>query len=140
MVRLVLGSVSSVGSLQASFWFLETSLADLEVSLRGFMSRDDIGIILIVQYLAEMVRHVLETNTLKIPVILEIPNKDHPYDPARDHIIRAAKVCRLAFVPNLPFRSYVSFFPTLRKCLPTKNDETDRFLPNDRFLDFAPSQ
>ena len=67
----------------------------MEVALRGFMSRDDIGIILIVQYLAEMVRHVLDANTQKIPVILEIPNKDHPYDSARDHVMRAAKVCSL---------------------------------------------
>lgn len=58
---------------------------------RGFLNRDDIGIILINQYIAEMIRHVIDAHTLSIPAVLEIPSKEHPYDASKDSILRRAK-------------------------------------------------
>ena len=43
--------------------------------------------------IAEMIRHVLDRYEESIPAILEIPSKDHPYDPTKDSILRRAKVC-----------------------------------------------
>ena len=43
--------------------------------------------------IAEMIRHVLNMYEESIPAILEIPSKDHPYDPTKDSILRRAKVC-----------------------------------------------
>lgn len=61
------------------------------LSNRQFLNRDDIGIILINQYIAEMVRHALDAHQRSIPAVLEIPSKEHPYDAAKDSILRRAK-------------------------------------------------
>ncbi|KAF0877775.1 VATF ATPase, partial [Crocuta crocuta] len=58
---------------------------------RQFLNRDDIGIILINQYIAEMVRHALDAHQRSIPAVLEIPSKEHPYDAAKDSILRRAR-------------------------------------------------
>lgn len=60
-------------------------------TFRQFLNRDDIGIILINQYIAEMVRHALDAHQRSIPAVLEIPSKEHPYDAAKDSILRRAK-------------------------------------------------
>lgn len=39
-----------------------------------------------------MIRHVLDRYDQASPAILEIPSKDHPYDPTKDSILRRAKV------------------------------------------------
>ena len=33
----------------------------------------------------------IEGHTAPVPAILEIPSKDHPYDPTKDSILRRAK-------------------------------------------------
>ncbi|RXM30152.1 V-type proton ATPase subunit F, partial [Acipenser ruthenus] len=57
----------------------------------GFLARDDIGIILINQFIAEMIRHAIDAHTQSIPAVLEIPSKEHPYDASKDSILRRAK-------------------------------------------------
>jgi len=42
--------------------------------------------------IAEMIRHVIDRYEEPIPAVLEIPSKDHPYDPSKDSILRRAKV------------------------------------------------
>ncbi|XP_078276265.1 V-type proton ATPase subunit F [Rhinoraja longicauda] len=69
----------------------ETSVAEIEETFKSFLNRDDIGIILINQYIAEMIRHVIDAHTLSIPAVLEIPSKEHPYDASKDSILRRAK-------------------------------------------------
>lgn len=39
-----------------------------------------------------MIRHVIDSHTVSIPAVLEIPSKDQPYDPNKDSILRRAKV------------------------------------------------
>ena len=58
---------------------------------RSFLSRDDIGIILINQCVAELIRHAVEAHTRSLPAVLEIPSKEHPYDAARDSVLRRAR-------------------------------------------------
>ncbi|XP_038608561.1 V-type proton ATPase subunit F [Tachyglossus aculeatus] len=69
----------------------DTALNDIEDTFRQFLNRDDIGIILINQYIAEMVRHALDAHTRSLPAVLEIPSKEHPYDAAKDSILRRAR-------------------------------------------------
>lgn len=70
----------------------DTSVSELEDCFKRFIKRDDIDIILINQNLAELIRHVIDSHTAPIPAVLEIPSKDHPYDAAKDSILRRAKV------------------------------------------------
>ncbi|MBN3319225.1 VATF ATPase, partial [Atractosteus spatula] len=58
---------------------------------RSFLARDDIGIILINQFIAEMIRHAIDAHMQSIPAVLEIPSKEHPYDASKDSILRRAK-------------------------------------------------
>ncbi|CCU82240.1 unnamed protein product [Blumeria hordei] len=50
--------------------------------------RKDIGILLINQHIAERIRHRVDTYTAAFPALLEIPSKDHPYDPEKDSVLR----------------------------------------------------
>ncbi|XP_056429090.1 V-type proton ATPase subunit F [Hyla sarda] len=69
----------------------ETSVTEIEETFRAFLQRDDIGIILINQFIAEMIRHAIDAHSLSIPAVLEIPSKEHPYDANKDSILRRAK-------------------------------------------------
>ena len=48
--------------------------------------------------IAEQIRHVIDRYNKAIPAILEIPSKDHPYDPTKDSILRRAKVCMCVII------------------------------------------
>ncbi len=37
---------------------------------------------------AYKIRHRIDTYTAAFPTILEIPSKDHPYDPEKDSVLR----------------------------------------------------
>merc|ERR1712241_483929 len=69
----------------------DTALTDIEDTLKKFIKRDDIDIILINQNIAELIRHTIDQHSAPVPAILEIPSKDHPYDPNKDSILRRAK-------------------------------------------------
>ncbi|NWV54089.1 VATF ATPase, partial [Daphoenositta chrysoptera] len=62
-----------------------------EGSGRGFLAREDVGMILISQALAEQIRPAVAAHARALPAVLEIPSKDHPYDPARDSVLRRAR-------------------------------------------------
>ena len=78
---------------QANFFTVtkDTSTKDIEDKFRSFTTRNDIAILLITQTIAEEIRYLLDSHTECIPAILEIPSKDHPYDPSKDSILKRAK-------------------------------------------------
>lgn len=39
-----------------------------------------------------MIRHCIDSHLQPVPSVLEIPSKDHPYDPTKDSILRRARV------------------------------------------------
>ena len=63
----------------------DTALSELEETVRGFLNRGDVAIFLIFQYVADMVRHIIENYTKLTPAILEIPSKEHAYDLSKEH-------------------------------------------------------
>ena len=60
----------------------------VEDNFTDFTVRDDIGIILINQHVANNIRHKLKDYTQTVPTVLEIPSKDQPYDPEQDYIMQ----------------------------------------------------
>jgi V-type H+-transporting ATPase subunit F len=70
----------------------DTKLQQIEEAFEAFSTRDDVGIILINQHVAKDIRHVLKSYTSTIPTVLEIPSKEHPYDPEQDYIM-VSSVC-----------------------------------------------
>ena len=77
---------------QTNFFVVEkeTTQQQCEEVLRGWLDRSDIGIILISQNVAEMVRDVIVSNEKVIPTILEIPSKGTPYEADKDTIVISA--------------------------------------------------
>ncbi|CUM66492.1 uncharacterized protein PRCAT00004158001 [Priceomyces carsonii] len=72
----------------------KTSVEEVEETFERFTStRDDIAILLINQHIANLIRYRIDNYSNAFPAILEIPSKDHPYDPENDSILK--KVRRL---------------------------------------------
>lgn len=72
----------------------KTPVEEIEEAFDKFTSeRKDIAILLINQHLADLIRYKVDNFTNAFPAILEIPSKDHPYDPEKDSILK--KVRRL---------------------------------------------
>ncbi|KAL6573495.1 hypothetical protein OROHE_001954 [Orobanche hederae] len=69
----------------------KTMVKQIEDAFKEFTTREDIAIVLISQYVANMIRFLVDSYNKPIPAILEIPSKDHPYDPAHDSVLSRVK-------------------------------------------------
>ncbi|KAL8513702.1 hypothetical protein ACS0TY_012987 [Phlomoides rotata] len=69
----------------------KTTVKQIEDAFKEFTNRDDVAIVLISQYVANMIRFIVDGYNKPIPAILEIPSKDHPYDPAHDSVLSRVK-------------------------------------------------
>lgn len=65
----------------------KTTLKQIETAYKEFTTREDVAVILISQYVANMIRHVIDAHTKPVPATLEIPSKDCPYDPTQDSVL-----------------------------------------------------
>jgi len=63
----------------------------IEDTFKEFTNRDDISVVLINQSVANTIRYALDSYNRTLPAILEIPSKDHPYDPSQDTILSRVK-------------------------------------------------
>jgi V-type H+-transporting ATPase subunit F len=73
----------------------KTRRSDIEDKFNELISRTDIGVIIIAQHTADSIRHALNAYTETgqvIPTILEVPTKDHPYDPNTDSVMQRVKM------------------------------------------------
>ncbi|KAH9687871.1 V-type proton ATPase subunit F [Citrus sinensis] len=76
---------------QTSLTKRETTVKAIEDAFKEFTTKEDIAIVLISQYVANMIRFLVDSYNKPIPAILEIPSKDHPYDPAHDSVLSRVK-------------------------------------------------
>ncbi|KAN0104431.1 V-type proton ATPase [Hyaloscypha variabilis] len=89
-----IGHVTQPPDSQKNFLVVDskTDNAAIEEAFERFtMERKDIGILLINQHIAERIRHRVDTYTAAFPALLEIPSKDHPYDPEKDSVLRRVR-------------------------------------------------
>ena len=70
----------------------KTTPGMVEEAFLRFTKRSDVAVVLINQYIASMIRSTVDGFESKSPVILEIPSKEHPYDPEQDMIHRRTKL------------------------------------------------
>jgi ATP synthase F subunit len=70
---------------------LETRQSEIEDAFKRIVSRQDVAILLINQHVANMIRHLVTEHTegTNQPTLLEVPSKEHPYDPAKDPVMRS---------------------------------------------------
>uniref|UniRef100_A0A7S3HGA3 V-type proton ATPase subunit F n=1 Tax=Spumella elongata TaxID=89044 RepID=A0A7S3HGA3_9STRA len=66
----------------------DTDIAVVEEFFKKLTARDDIAIVLINQTIANDIRHLIRDYKKMIPTLLEIPSKDHAYDPEQDYIMQ----------------------------------------------------
>ncbi|KAI9298490.1 vacuolar ATP synthase [Neoconidiobolus thromboides FSU 785] len=88
---LLLSGVGHIDAQQKSNFMVvdnKTQLDTLETTFNEFTQRKDIAIILINQHVAEQIRPLIDGYTQAFPTILEIPSKDHPYDPSKDSVLK----------------------------------------------------
>ncbi|KAI8618928.1 ATPase, V1 complex, subunit F [Chytriomyces sp. MP71] len=88
---LLLAGVGHIDSKQKSNFLVvdsKTTLSTLEDAFLEFTKRKDIAIILINQHVADDIRAMLDDYHQAFPTVLEIPSKDHPYDPAKDSVLK----------------------------------------------------
>lgn len=52
------------------------------------MTRDDVGLVLINQPIADQIRPAVQAHKGIIPMVLEIPSKDVAYDPSKDALMK----------------------------------------------------
>ncbi|KAK5998315.1 V-type proton ATPase subunit F [Cladobotryum mycophilum] len=88
-----IGHVSAGADAQKNFLVVDnkTDTAAIESAFETFTERKDIGIVLINQHIADKIRHRVDTYTAAFPTVLEIPSKDHPYDPDKDSVLRRVR-------------------------------------------------
>jgi len=89
-----IGHVTQPPDSQKNFLVVDskTDNAAIEEAFERFTTeRKDIGILLINQHIAERIRHRVDTYTAAFPALLEIPSKDHPYDPDKDSVLRRVR-------------------------------------------------
>ncbi|CAG8719384.1 2775_t:CDS:2, partial [Acaulospora morrowiae] len=80
---LLLAGIGHVDGTQKNFLVVDskTPLSKIEETFIDFTKRKDIAIILINQ-------HAMDEYDQAFPTILEIPSKDHPYDPEKDSVLK----------------------------------------------------
>ncbi|KDQ20647.1 hypothetical protein BOTBODRAFT_183392 [Botryobasidium botryosum FD-172 SS1] len=66
----------------------KTQVSAIESAFEEFTERSDIAILLINQHIAEKIRPTVDKYQQAFPALLEIPSKDHPYDPSKDSILK----------------------------------------------------
>ncbi|RYP25187.1 hypothetical protein DL765_000068 [Monosporascus sp. GIB2] len=89
-----IGHVTNPPDSQKNFLVVDgkTDTAAIEAAFERFTAeRKDIGIVLINQHVADRIRHRIDTYTAAFPAVLEIPSKDHPYDPEKDSVLRRVR-------------------------------------------------
>ncbi|KAI9840356.1 MAG: H(+)-transporting V1 sector ATPase subunit F [Sclerophora amabilis] len=89
-----IGHVTQPPDSQKNFLVVDakTENSAIEEAFDSFTSqRKDIGILLINQHIAERIRYRVDNYTSAFPALLEIPSKEHPYDPEKDSVLRRVR-------------------------------------------------
>jgi len=88
------GHVTQPPDSQKNFLVVDakTETSAIEAAFDKFTNeRKDIAILLINQHIAERIRHRVDGYTAAFPSLLEIPSKDHPYDPDKDSVLKRVR-------------------------------------------------
>ncbi|KAG8934511.1 H(+)-transporting V1 sector ATPase subunit F [Tulasnella sp. 417] len=88
---LLLAGIGNVDNKQKKNFLVvdsKTQVSTIEAAFQDFTERKDIAILLINQHLAEKIRPTVDRYEQAFPALLEIPSKDHPYDPSKDSILK----------------------------------------------------
>ncbi|KAI9503323.1 H(+)-transporting V1 sector ATPase subunit F [Coemansia spiralis] len=92
---LLLAGIGDIDTHQRANFFVvdsKTTQEQIEETFTSFTKRKDIAVILINQHVAEDIRGILDEYKAAFPTVLEIPSKDHPYDPSKDSVLKRVQL------------------------------------------------
>ncbi|CAH1113762.1 unnamed protein product [Psylliodes chrysocephalus] len=92
-VGYLLGGIGEIDSEESPNFFLfdqHHKNFEVEHAFNRFINRTDIGILLIQREAADLIHRIVHHHQIKklMPVVLEIPGKNGPYDICIDHILK----------------------------------------------------
>merc|ERR1711920_114827 len=70
----------------------KTPTTAIEEAFTKYTNRNDIAVVIINQYIATMIRPLIDAFESISPAILEVPSEEHPYDPEKDAIHRRTRL------------------------------------------------
>ncbi|KAI0815315.1 ATPase, V1 complex, subunit F [Irpex lacteus] len=87
---LLLAGIGNVERGKKNFLVVDskTQVSTIEAAFQEYTERKDIAILLINQHVAEKIRPTVDKYQQAFPALLEIPSKDHPYDPSKDSVLK----------------------------------------------------
>jgi len=88
---LLLAGIGHINESQKKNFLIvdsKTQVSTIEAAFQEFTERKDIAILLINQHIAEKIRPTVDKYQQAFPALLEIPSKDHPYDPSKDSVLK----------------------------------------------------
>lgn len=88
---LLLAGIGHINDKQKKNFLIvdaKTQVSTIEAAFQDFTERKDIAILLINQHIAEKIRPTVDKYQQAFPALLEIPSKDHPYDPSKDSVLK----------------------------------------------------
>ncbi|KAK0505981.1 ATPase, V1 complex, subunit F [Armillaria luteobubalina] len=88
---LLLAGIGHINDKQKKNFLIvdsKTQVSTIEAAFQDFTERKDIAILLINQHIAEKIRPTVDKYQKAFPALLEIPSKDHPYDPSKDSVLK----------------------------------------------------
>eukprot|EP01114_Cavostelium_apophysatum_P022657 TRINITY_DN826_c0_g1_i1.p1 TRINITY_DN826_c0_g1~~TRINITY_DN826_c0_g1_i1.p1 ORF type:complete len:128 (-),score=16.18 TRINITY_DN826_c0_g1_i1:267-650(-) len=93
----LMSGVGNVDTKKQKNFYVVTSRStqnEIEQAFRTLTTREDIAVLLITQKVADDIRYLLAEYDKLIPAVLEIPSKDHPYNPEKDSVM--ARVLKMS--------------------------------------------
>ncbi|KAH8080887.1 ATPase, V1 complex, subunit F [Filobasidium floriforme] len=94
---LLLAGIGHVDNQQKKNFLIvdgKTPTAVIESAFQEYTERPDIAILLINQHVADKIRLTVDRYQAAFPALLEIPSKDHPYDPSKDSVLKRVQKLR----------------------------------------------
>ncbi|EME79369.1 uncharacterized protein MYCFIDRAFT_71916 [Pseudocercospora fijiensis CIRAD86] len=88
------GHVTEPPDSQKNYLVVDAKTEDstIESAFKAFTKeRKDIAILLINQHIADRIRGQVDGFAEAFPSVLEIPSKDHPYDPEKDSVMKRVR-------------------------------------------------
>jgi V-type H+-transporting ATPase subunit F len=98
----LLAGIGQRGEDSKNFYIINPDQEKIEIEeiFHSLIKRKDIGIILICQNIAEIIRDTIQKYKEIIPTVLEIPSKNYPYIVERDTLI--ARASKQIFGTSIP--------------------------------------
>ena len=87
----LLAGVGHVDERQRTNYFIvgeKTTESEIADAFKAYtQEREDVAVVLVTQVVADRIRYMVNAHSAAIPSVLEIPDKENPYDASKDGVL-----------------------------------------------------